>query len=93
MSDDSTRIFDFNPDSPEFRAFFRVDAETEAIETKNVWRVGLGLLGRPPQTLAIAIHYYADEQGELDSMNLGVDLKLARALHQALGQTLGLIDS
>lgn len=86
------KIVSYEFDSMEFRAFFRVDAETETVATTNVWRAGVGLLGRPPQALLLGIHFYTDAEGENRSMNLNFDIDQARALHRALGELLDHIE-
>ena len=91
-SDEGFRIVDISPDEPGFRAFFQVAPQTETVETHNVWRVGLALLGRPPTDIALRVLFHG-EPDAADAITLGFKIDQVRQLHQALGNLLCRLDA
>ena len=80
-------MMDFHRDTPEFRVFWGLEAESNEVETHDVWSFGLQWLGDPPQALGMRILFYG-EPDDYQAVTLGFDVEKARLLHQVLGDLL-----
>ena len=89
--DNSNKIITLPLDTPEMRAFMGARGENAEIETYNVWRAGLALLGNPASHVVIGMRFHGPPDTNVQ-WNVAFRLENARNLHQALGELLDLLD-
>lgn len=78
-------------DSPEFRAFWGLDADGN-LEVRNVWGYGLQLLGNPPADPAMRIQFEGTPDN-YEAITLGFDIARVRQLYDDLGEVLEYLPS
>ena len=84
-----------DPQSPEFRALFRVNPNTEQIKAHDVNQLALAVMGDEysPHIALLVVLTQSEEYPDYEQIILGLHLELARNLHRALEETLDQIDS
>ena len=86
------RIVDLPPGSLDLRAFLGMRHGSDEIETQNVWRFAVVLLGDPVTDVALHVLFHGEPDSN-DQMTLSFRLSDAHMLHQALGELLEKVSS